>query len=74
MDDNLSSFEYSHNDHCIYAHYKDKTGSLRVSAKVLNTDLPLPVGDKSERQDLIDLIDSAKDALVMYDQKQALLK
>ena len=46
MDDNLSSFEYSHNDHCIYAHYKDKTGSLRVSAKVLNTDLPLPVGDQ----------------------------
>ena len=31
-------------------------------------------GHKSERQDLIDLIDSAKDALVMYDQKQALLK
>ena len=127
MDDNLSSFEYSHNDSCIYAMYKDKTGSLRVSAKVKNTDLPLPIGNpmpkqskyvhqmlglngvevpvdvyrvldafnvtssptqhrikkdlvtgrrghKDHRQDLVDIVDSAKAELLMYDQKQALLK
>lgn len=127
MDDNLSSFEYSHNDNCIYALYKDKMGSLRVSAKVKNTDLPLPVGGpmpipskyvhqmlglngvevpvdvyrvldafnvtssptqhrikkdlvtgrrghKDHRQDLVDIVESAKAELLMYDQKQALLK
>ena len=126
MSNDLSSFEYFHNETCIYALYKDKAGSLRVSARVKNTDLPLPVGEsmpkgdkyerlilglngvqvpvdvyrvidafnvatgpcqhrlkkdlatgvrghKDHRQDLVDIIDSAKADLLMYDQKQALL-